>query len=465
VDTTPALTLVVGEVTGPQRTAFIHDARGIHAQVGDALAYAVTDGLGSVRAWTSAAPPDAFITYDPYGTPDMDIAGFAFTGEPRDATGLQYHRARYYDPALGAWASLDQLETPNRYAYVDGNVVNWTDPSGLQCEPWDIIMTGPSGGCDPDNLECGPYRKVPCSQLKQTLDQGLVPTFEQMSACYMCVDGWSGLEENRYLSYLYMMQQALTDGITTQEHADSCLAEIFEYVVTPTRIDHLGPIELSGWGDDGYAEGVSLSASAVLGVQTSREVVYNFATFQRSEFVTNMVGLVIPGASGSVYFSHIEGFVRDPSQNIDQFDGGIFLNQYTGESIVNQGGASYQRVEGSTSHFYSYGSTFPEISGNTYSMAYGVGFSLYGVGINGGSSRGYTWHVGNNKSYVGPLCLVDIDELTNDIIWGNGSPVDFTFDQLPLGTVRRLAATEAEARARAYNAIHVNDPCSCRPEG
>jgi RHS repeat-associated protein len=113
-----------------RRTAFIHDARGIHAQVGEAPAYAVTDGLGSVRAWTSAAVPEAFITYDPYGSPDTDITGFAFTGEPRDATGLQYHRARYYDPALGAWASLDQLETPNRYAYVDGNVVNWTDPSG-----------------------------------------------------------------------------------------------------------------------------------------------------------------------------------------------------------------------------------------------------------------------------------------------------------------------------------------------
>jgi RHS repeat-associated protein len=137
LDTTPALTLVVGEATGPQRTAFIHDARGIHAQVGEALTYAVSDGLGSVRAWTSAAPPDAYITYDPYGAPDTDITGFAFTGEPRDATGLQYHRARYYDPALGAWASLDQLETPNRYAYVDGNVVNWTDPSGYCPEsPW-----------------------------------------------------------------------------------------------------------------------------------------------------------------------------------------------------------------------------------------------------------------------------------------------------------------------------------------
>jgi YD repeat-containing protein len=37
VDTTPALTLVVGEVTGPQRTAFIHDARGNHTAATELL--------------------------------------------------------------------------------------------------------------------------------------------------------------------------------------------------------------------------------------------------------------------------------------------------------------------------------------------------------------------------------------------------------------------------------------------
>jgi len=63
---------------------------------------------------------------------------FAFTGEPLDGIGLQYHRARYYDPAKGVWASLDPFEgivnepmTLNGYGYVEGNVVNWTDPSGL----------------------------------------------------------------------------------------------------------------------------------------------------------------------------------------------------------------------------------------------------------------------------------------------------------------------------------------------
>jgi RHS repeat-associated protein len=191
LDSTPALTLVVGEATGPQRTAFIHDARGIHAQVGEAPAYAVTDGLGSVRAWTGAAMPDAFITYDPYGTPDTDITGFAFTGEPRDATGLQYHRARYYDPALGAWASLDQLETPNRYAYVDGNVVNWTDPSGLQ--PGALTMAcvqaaGPFPGFYDDivcvavsAVESIPRTLERVGHAFQSLRQDLTPTVQQLA--------------------------------------------------------------------------------------------------------------------------------------------------------------------------------------------------------------------------------------------------------------------------------------------
>jgi len=59
---------------------------------------------------------------------------FAFTGEPLDGNGLQYHRARYYDPVMGVWASLDPLETANRYMYVAGNPTNLIDPTGLQNE-------------------------------------------------------------------------------------------------------------------------------------------------------------------------------------------------------------------------------------------------------------------------------------------------------------------------------------------
>jgi RHS repeat-associated protein len=72
------------------------------------------------------------VSYSGYGTPDAAVGSpFAFTGEMCDSSGLQYHRARYYSPSLGMWISEDPLETPNRYGYVGGNVVNAVDRSGL----------------------------------------------------------------------------------------------------------------------------------------------------------------------------------------------------------------------------------------------------------------------------------------------------------------------------------------------
>jgi len=47
--------------------------------------------------------------------------------------GVQYHRARYYNPGLGAWTAEDPLETPNRYGYAEGNTINMVDTSGLEC--------------------------------------------------------------------------------------------------------------------------------------------------------------------------------------------------------------------------------------------------------------------------------------------------------------------------------------------
>ncbi len=66
------------------------------------------------------------------------MTGFAFTGEPRDANGLQYHRARYYNPSLAGWLSLDPVQgdmghpmSLNGYLYVNGNPVMNIDPTGM----------------------------------------------------------------------------------------------------------------------------------------------------------------------------------------------------------------------------------------------------------------------------------------------------------------------------------------------
>ena len=60
-----------------------------------------------------------------------------FTGQKQDATGLLYLNARYYDPSLGQFLSPDTLVPDagqvldyNRYLYVRGNPLKYTDPTG-----------------------------------------------------------------------------------------------------------------------------------------------------------------------------------------------------------------------------------------------------------------------------------------------------------------------------------------------
>lgn len=130
---------------GTQNTTYyVHGPRGIHSQQKNGeWKWMAEDGLGSVR---SVVDDDAAvhqsIVYDPLGNP-IDVVGseqtmFGYTGEPTDGNGLVYLRNRYYSPQLGTFISQDPTEgsmndpmSLNRYAYVQGNPVNHTDPSGL----------------------------------------------------------------------------------------------------------------------------------------------------------------------------------------------------------------------------------------------------------------------------------------------------------------------------------------------
>ena len=59
---------------------------------------------------------------------------YGFTGREPDETGLVYYRARYYEPTLGRFVSMDPAGMPdgvNRYAYVGNDPVGMVDPSGM----------------------------------------------------------------------------------------------------------------------------------------------------------------------------------------------------------------------------------------------------------------------------------------------------------------------------------------------
>jgi len=116
------------------------------------------DGLGSIRAeinhnsqviaGTRTMNPygDVMTDYN-YGTMD---SGYGFTGEQIDPNELVYLRARYYDPNVGNFASLDPFEgmnnrpmSMNGYSWVEGNVANWSDPTGNIPEFEGIISDPP----------------------------------------------------------------------------------------------------------------------------------------------------------------------------------------------------------------------------------------------------------------------------------------------------------------------------------
>jgi RHS repeat-associated protein len=103
--------------------------------------YYEQDGLASVTSLSNSAGAVAqTYTYDNYGNVTAStgtlVNPFQYTGREFDPeTGLDYNRARYYNPATGRFISEDPLGfgggNPNVYAYVGNNPTNFLDPFGL----------------------------------------------------------------------------------------------------------------------------------------------------------------------------------------------------------------------------------------------------------------------------------------------------------------------------------------------
>jgi RHS repeat-associated protein len=102
------------------------------------VAYYHHDQLGSTRRLTGADGTTlGTATYDAHGNP-TDTTGqttpLGYAGEYTDPhTGLQYLRARYYDPDTAQFLTRDPIEAITReaYAYAGNNPINMVDPMGL----------------------------------------------------------------------------------------------------------------------------------------------------------------------------------------------------------------------------------------------------------------------------------------------------------------------------------------------
>ena len=113
------------------------------ADSGTITSYYHYDGLGSTRALSSesGAVTDHY-NYDAFGNL-LDKSGrtinhYRYTGEQFDAnSGFYYLRARYMNPQVGRFVTMDEFAGLNRdpyslhkYLYANANPVNMIDPSG-----------------------------------------------------------------------------------------------------------------------------------------------------------------------------------------------------------------------------------------------------------------------------------------------------------------------------------------------
>ena len=103
------------------------------------VSYFLADHLGSTNGLTnSSGSLTASNSYDSFGNPTNPAfsSRYQFTGREFDSfSGLQFSRARFYDPQIGRFISEDPIGfgggDVNLYGYVWNNPQNWFDPFGL----------------------------------------------------------------------------------------------------------------------------------------------------------------------------------------------------------------------------------------------------------------------------------------------------------------------------------------------
>lgn len=117
------------------------------AQTGGTVTYVYTDPQGTPLAEADASGNiTATFEYTPYGTyapqgtstPGPAPKGPGYTGHVNDPeTNLVYMQARYYDPAVGRFLTVDPVSFKpgdtfnfNRFGYADNNPIDNTDPTG-----------------------------------------------------------------------------------------------------------------------------------------------------------------------------------------------------------------------------------------------------------------------------------------------------------------------------------------------
>ena len=146
-------------INGPTGTLARIDRQRISGAWVDDITYLHPDHLGSAQSGSKADGTIAWREqYTPFGeelqSPAANDNLGGFTGHIRDkATGLNYMQARYYDPVIGRFLSIDPVTfmdtgVPaqfNRYSYTFNDPINLFDPDGENPARRGTANRGPGG--------------------------------------------------------------------------------------------------------------------------------------------------------------------------------------------------------------------------------------------------------------------------------------------------------------------------------
>ena len=212
----------------------------------------LTDALGSVIATAKADQSlEVGYAFSPYGQTqkvgvENQIAGSEnssqYTGRENDSNGLYFYRARYYDPVLKRFISEDPIGLSggiNSHAYVEGNPISTTDPTGL-------IGTKPPGtrpdgqpwgyGCGDENSD----HLVPDG----FMGASFMPACRNHDECYETCDMPKGTCDRNFGNELrkICLTSLIAGGPLMTAGCFGTIAGIYQFAVTVA-------------GDDGYAAG------------------------------------------------------------------------------------------------------------------------------------------------------------------------------------------------------------------
>lgn len=185
----------------------------LRATTGSNTSYFLADHLGSTNGLTDGSGAvTSTSSYDSFGNPANTAfpTRYQFTGREFDNfTGLQFSRARWYDPQIGRFISEDPIGfgggDVNLYGYVWSNPGNFIDPYGLFSSiygdnPFDLLpnrfwnglaYTGNFAAGFGDHVTNVPFTDVKLTKEVRKL-MGSDATVVECSGIYSA-GGWAGL--------------------------------------------------------------------------------------------------------------------------------------------------------------------------------------------------------------------------------------------------------------------------------